>query len=125
MPATKKQMDVIASAYRSIPELFRGFGDDKERLYEKCLASETQHRRGHPAPRGFSTANAAKYFAVKWLHEYLTESDKLPTLAQYLHMREECYFAAAMTVEHAEALAGWPDKVPAEFLALDYAALME
>lgn len=125
MTATRAQAAIIETAYRTLPECFRGFGEDKHRLYEKCLASEREHRSGRPAPRGFSANLAARYFAVKWLREYSLGVDKLPTIADYLHLREECYFAAAMSVEHAGVLQPWAASVPAEFDALDYAKLME
>lgn len=125
MTCTSKQAAIINRAWNDLPECFRGFGDDKARLYVKCLESERQHRRVGRAPRGFSAQLAARYFVVKWLREYVTGADKLPTVADYLHIREECFMAAAMSVEHAEVLRPWAASVSPEFDTLDYAEMMK
>lgn len=126
MPCTRKQAETINRAFSSMPEMFRGFGGDKVRLFNHCLAGERDHRSGHPTPRGFSAQLAARYFAVKWLREYVLKRDRLPSLRDYLHIRQECFFAAACSLEHeSEALTVWAQSIDEEFDSLDYAQLME
>lgn len=127
MACTANQKAMIDAAFRSIPDLFRSFGNDKDKLFDKCLTSERQHRNGRPSPRGFSAHTAARYFAVKWLHEYSTLGVNL-TVRDYLHVREECFFAAAMALEHQARLAPWAAAFALNnpgFSELDYAKLMD
>lgn len=125
---TTKARRIIRKFYDSIPELHHSWRTYPRDLAREFEAAERQHRKGRPfevrAPRGFSVADAGRYFAAKYLYEYAT-GHALPEVADYLSYRHECFTAAAVYMQNKDALRKWAREVnAAEFLALDYCKLM-
>lgn len=124
---TTKTQKLIASVYRSIPEMREGFVEYPDALMKVCEREEKQHRNGwRPAgwcSRNFSAADAARYFAVKWLHDYAANG-RLPDISEYLSVKESCLIAACLVARNRVLLSKWAETVPAEFLALDYVEMM-
>jgi hypothetical protein len=117
---------MIDKAFYAIPHMHVGsFTAGAERLFALALEGETQHRRGHPPIRGFSANAAARYFAVKWLREYVLYQDRIPDIRGILDLRPDVIYAAALVSKFAEVLSPWVDTVPADFDAIDYAELMK
>lgn len=126
-PSKSRTIAIIRDAFRKAPEIHSGFRQViQDTLYDECLAAERDHRRpGHPAVRGFSAQDAARYFAVKYLREYLLRTDKMPEVSQYLHLRHECFTAAAIVLEYGAQLAAWVQSIDPEFERIDYARMMQ
>lgn len=119
-----KAQSTITKFYYSIPECHHSWRTYPRDLALECERAEKQHRKGRPAPRNFSAADAGRYFAAKYLYEYAT-GHALPEVADFLSYRHECYTAAAVYLQNKEALDKWAREVDAAaFLALDYCRLM-
>lgn len=117
---------IILSAYRALPDIHVGFRlIIQDTLLDECEAAERQHRRGRPAVRGFSTRDAARYFVVKYLRDYMLKPSSKPNLEDYLHIRRECFLAASIVQNHGAKLVSWVKSVPAEFDSVDYVDLMQ
>lgn len=119
----------IARFYNSIPECQHSWRTYPRDLAAECEAAERQHRRGRPSgiagPRGFSVADAGRYFAAKYLYEFAT-GHKLPDVADYLSYRHECFTAAAVYLQNKDALETWARGADAAaFLALDYCNMVK
>jgi hypothetical protein len=116
---------LINRLYHAIPHMSEGWGDVRGKLYDMCKESEKGHRRNRPAPKGFSTAAAARYFTVKALYEGYRKP-KLFKLEHIDQTRHEYLYAQVWAGRHRKALTGWVKLVEAsEWAAVDYPALME
>lgn len=124
MPCTKQQEALIRAAFNTIPELPHGFSNGRDLLYGKSLEGEKQHRRNSPSPKSFPATLAARYFTVKLLREYAM-GERTVTVADYLRVREDHFYAAALASEHFNVLWAWALAVDPAFAALDYAELMK
>jgi len=125
-PSKYRTVAIINEAFRSAPVIHSGFREViQDTLYDECLAAERQHRKGHPVVRGFTVQDAARYFAVKYLREYLLRTDKIPEVSQYLHLRHECFTAAAIVLEFGDKLDTWVRSIDPEFERIDYARMMQ
>lgn len=125
-PSKTRAVAIIREAFRKLPDIYGGFRlVIQDTLYDECLAAERQHRKGHPSVDGFSVQTAAQYFAVKYLREYYLQTCKMPTVKEYLHIRHECFTAAAIILEHGPDLTEWVRGVPKEFDSIDYARMMQ
>lgn len=124
---------LIIEAFRNAPEIYSGFRRViQDTLYDECHAAEKQHRRGHPAVAGFSVALAAQYFAVRYVRDYMLHADKMPNVGDYLHLRHECFTAAAIVRQYgfgrgseSKKLQDWIASIPPEFDAIDYPDMMK
>lgn len=121
---------VINTLFHRLPTLSgAAFRSGADLLQRECATSEREHRKGWSrygkSPRGFSADVAGRYFAVKYLHDYMT-SDKAPSVADYLSIRHECFTAAALVLQNREALQTWcADELFGEFTQIDYVEMME
>jgi hypothetical protein len=122
MAVSKKQRNIIAAAFASIPEVYDGFRLISEILRCDCLESEKQHRQGRSVP-GFPATLAAKYFAARWLAKYASGRARLPEIREVHRLRPECVLAASYAADFPEFKA-WADSLPVEFWELDYAEMM-
>lgn len=121
-----KTQSLIARVYRTLPDIDAGWGRNPiEKLARQCESAEREHRRGRPAVRGFTCADAARYFTIRYLHDYATNHDRMPTIEDVLDIRAECILAAAIVARYPDQLRAWVATVPAEFLALDYCEMVQ
>lgn len=122
---TLKPAAIIAKYFYALPDIYDGFSTIRTRLFDVAYKSEKEYRKDRRPNRGFTTADAARYFVVRWLSRYVTGKYEFPTIAEVNHMRPDCVMAASYAAEHHDRLIAWAESLPDEFLALDYAALMK
>lgn len=122
---TQKPAAIITKAFDAIPDIYDGFRTIRERIFDVAYKSEKAYRTDRRAIPGFTAADAARFFVVRWLAGYTTGRDAMPTISEISHMRLDVVLAASYAAEHHDRLLSWAESVPAEFLALDYAALMK
>ena len=124
MKTKAQQIAIIDRAYLSIPVIEHQFTNLRAMLFEECKAAEKQHRRGHPAPRGFSVGAAARYFTVKYLRHFALDPGRIPTIKDYLSVRRELFTAASIYFNAQDEITEWAESVDPEFDAIDYCKLM-
>lgn len=115
---------IISDCFYAIPDnIFHGFTSMRDKLYNMELAAEKQHRAGYDAVKGFSAAQAAKYFTVKHLIDLRHQSYSVESI---LDIRNECLYAQAYASRYAEELKPFFEYVKAsQFGEIDYAELMK
>jgi hypothetical protein len=123
MPASKKQIAIIRTAFDSLPTIEHGWSNLIENLYDKALAGEKRHRGHNGRQYKLSAADAARLFSVKWLAEYTIDNRRLG-IEHVLTMREDCVYAAAIAAAYPALLKTWVKTLNPEFHQLDYAALV-
>lgn len=119
-----QQVRVINEAFSSIPELFDGFWNVRDRLYDMNVAAEKRHRHGSTPPCGLSISNAAKLFTVHHLLDGWAQPDKWNVDA-ILSIRNEVLYAQAYAKKHHVDLKSWAEQWTKPFEQVDYAKLME
>jgi hypothetical protein len=125
----RESLKLIERAYYALPDLTRGFTDERERLYAKCMESERQHRKWKPdgIRCGISAPVAARLFAVKFLADSLAEPEKF-TVHDVLSIRAEAIHAQALVAEFGPEIAAAWEKAkvdPALVRSLNYAELVK
>ena len=122
----KTQLKTIDSAFNALPQIFHHFDTIGYKLFRMNLEAERHHRRGRPAPKGFSANAAARLFTVRHLAEALEKPNRYQ-VDDILHIRTECLHAQAYASKHrAEILEAWEKagiKID-DVLAVDYSELM-
>jgi hypothetical protein len=131
-PSQKKTLATVKASARSLALVDNTTSRANFRaLVALCAAEEKAHRglmssfrEYHPfAP---SVADTALFFAAHRIGQYLV-GDKLPNVADYLHLQKSAFQAAAMVAEHADFLYTQLAKVgipPAQLAALDYSTFV-
>lgn len=124
MTMTKNQANkIVATLFRDIPDIYQGFGLMRDKLYNLELQAEKDHRSNRPSPKGFSTADAARYFTVQHLYDGATASY---TIESVIDIRYEAILGVAFAKRYSEELASWMEAVrQSEFAQVDYAELMK
>ncbi len=123
-PSKTRAIQIIRRAFDTAPVIHSGFRElIGDTLFQECEAAERQHRRQRL--ECISVSVAAKYFAVKYLREYVLRTDKIPTIKDYLHIRRECFTAASIVLNYGAELDAWVKSIPDEFDAIDYARMMQ
>lgn len=125
---TLKPAAIIAQAFDSIPDIYDGFRTIRTRLFDVAYKSEKEYRKDRNPIKGFTAADAARYFVVRWLAGYTIGEVPLPTIADISHMRPDCVLAASYAAEHRKLLMKWASQsksLPESFWALDYSELMK
>ena len=122
---TLKPAAIIAQSFDSIPDIYDGFNTIRNRITDLAYKSEKEYRQDSMPNRGFTAADASRYFVVRWLAGYVTGKNALPEIADISHMRPDVVLAASYAAEHRAMLKDWAESVPAEFWALDYCELMK
>lgn len=122
----KEQLSVIHQAYNSIPQLFDGFKEVREHLFDMNRVAERQHQKETPAgcSNGLSIADAARLFTVKYLLEGHAEPEKW-TVDALLAIRLECLYAQAYAKKFHTELSVWAQTWSEKFEQVDYSALMK
>jgi hypothetical protein len=130
-PSKALTVKIINDAFYSAPQIQQGFRNSiiHDILFEECLTAERQHRKpcgrfNPPAPKGWSAQDAARYFTVKYLRSYVLRPESMPSLGQYLHIRHECFTAAAIVLEHGFKIGEWALTIAETFDSIDYARMM-
>ena len=122
----KTQLKTIDSAFNALPQIFHHFDTIGDKLFGMNLEAERHHRRGRPAPKGFSANAAARLFTVRHLAEALENPNRYQ-VDDILHIRTECLHAQAYANKHrAEILEAWEKagiKI-GDVLSIDYSELM-
>jgi hypothetical protein len=125
-PKTLKPAVIIAKAFDAIPVIYAGFRTIKEKMFDVSYKSEKEYRKDRAPIPGFTSADAARYFVVRWLAGYTTGKDAMPTIVDINHMRPDRVMAASYAAEHKDLLINWcAESVTESFWALDYAKLMQ
>lgn len=91
------------------------------------LSEEKDHRRFCPdgIQPGLTLHQGARLFFVKQLADYL-EGDRMPTVAEFIHIRQSVFLAASLVANYREVIAKAFEEAkvnPAECRSLDYAVL--
>ena len=118
-----QQLALIDKAFNDIPDLQDGFRDASERIFDLCLTSEKDHRRGHGTYK-CSTRIAARYFTVR----YLLDGWKYPDLYTVDHItsiRNEVLYAQAYAKKFHKELAQWAKTYSPVFDAVDYCDIIK
>lgn len=122
-PSKTRAIQIIRRAFDTAPVIHSGFRElIGDTLFQECEAAERQHRR---ARSRLSVSVAAKYFAVKYIRDYLLHGEKMPTVKEYLNIRSECFTAASIVLNYGAELDAWVKSIPDEFDAIDYARMMQ
>jgi hypothetical protein len=128
-PSKSQTVAIVRKAFSAAPDIQSGFARViQDTLYDECLAAERSHRKCKPVScevPSWSAQDAARYFAVKYLREYVLSARKLPTVSEYLHIRHECFTAASIAENYRIELTQWARGIPAEFDAIDYARMSQ
>lgn len=86
--AAAKAFDILALRF---PEITKA--------YDAAVESEKRHRRGEFRryhPRAASVHDVAQMFAVRFVAEYATRVDAMPTMKDYFRLRPDALAAAAV-----------------------------
>lgn len=123
-----EQIDTIREAFRELSrlDLYDGFYNVVDRLYDMNTEQEKRHRRGTPAGcvNKLSVKDAAKLFVVKHMLDGHKEPDRF-SVDDILAIRNEVLYAQAYAKKHHTELATWAAKWAEPFEQVDYAELMK
>lgn len=77
---------------------FTPYRDD---LFDQCLKSERQHRKGRPdsVGCGVSATDAAKYFTIKYIIETLI-TEKTYAIEDFISIRKECFYGQSIALNY-------------------------
>jgi hypothetical protein len=113
-----QQLARIDKAFNALPNLQDGFRDVSERIFDLCLASEKDHRRGH-GTYNCSARIAARYFTVKYLLDGWNDPDRY-TVDHITSIRNEVLYAQVYAKNFHKELTQWAESYSAAFDAVDY-----
>jgi len=124
-----EQIKLIDTAFAALPDMERGLREEKDRLYQMNLESETRHRKGAPygIKHGITKQFAARLFTVQHVADALRRGEPRFTVADILSIRLECLHAQARAELFSKDIrAAWQQAgVQLDDLkAVDYAVLM-
>lgn len=124
MNMTKAQANtIINTLFAAIPDACHGFQPLREILFAMEKEAEKNFRRNRPAVKGFSVAQAAKYFTIQHLFDGATASY---TIEDMISIRHEALLGCAYAHRYSEELKGWMEAVhTSKFAEIDYAELMK
>ena len=124
MNMTKTQANtIINTLFAAIPDIQPGFYVMRDKLERLEKEAEKKHRYNHPAVKGFSVAQAAKYFTISHLFDGATASY---TIEAMIDIRHEALLGCAYARRYSEELKGWMEIVHAsKFAEIDYSSLMK
>ena len=124
MNMTKTQANtLINTLFAAIPDIYQGYGTMREILFAMEKQAEKKHRYNRPAVKGFSVAQAAKYFTIQHLFDGATASY---TIEAMIDIRHEALLGCAYARRYSEELKGWMETVHAsKFSEIDYSELMK
>jgi hypothetical protein len=121
-----KQIKLIREAYSAIPDMFDGFKNVREYLFDMNERAERQHRKGAPygIKHGLTVKDAAKLFTVSHLLYGFKEPNKW-TVDAITSIRLEILYAQAYAKQFHKELTEWSAKYSEAFEQVDYAELMK
>jgi hypothetical protein len=126
----KQSLKLINEAYYKIKDVLESvhFGSYHRDYYALNLKEESEHRRFCPAgvTCGLTRVEAVKLFYVQEIVEALFKPSFVPSLKDYLSVRQSIFFAHSLALNYREELVkalegvNWEDIVK-----VDYAELMK
>lgn len=124
MNMTKAQANaIINTLFAAIPDIYQGFGLMRDNMERMEKEAEKKHRYNHPAVKGFSVGQAAKYFTIQHLFDGATASY---TIEAMIDIRHEALLGCAYARRYSEELKIWMELVFAsKFAEIDYSSMMK
>jgi hypothetical protein len=127
----KEIFKLLNEAYWKIKNVLEcvGHGSYHSQYYALNLKEEKEHRQFYPwgyLPCGLTTGEAVKLFYVQEIVEALFMPSFIPTVKDYLSIRQSIFFAHSLAVNYKEELSkalqgiNWLD-----IIEIDYAELMK
>jgi hypothetical protein len=126
----KQSLKLINEAYWKIKDVLESvhFGSYHSQYYALNLKEESEHRRFCPdgVTCGLTKVEAVKLFYVQEIVEALFKPSFVPSLKDYLSVRQSIFFAHSLALNYREeltralAVVNWED-----ILKINYAELME
>jgi len=118
-----QQLALVEKAFYTLPNLQDGFRDVADRIFDLCLASEKDHRRGS-GTYGCSAPIAARYFAVKYLLKGWAKPNQY-TVDAITSIRNEVLYAQAYAKRFHKELKTWAETYSTDFDAVDYCDIIK
>jgi hypothetical protein len=124
-----QQISVVREAFRELArhDLYDGFFNVVDRLYDMNIEAERRHRKGtsiYGVADGFSAKDGARLFTVKHLLDGWREPDRF-SVDDILNIRNEVLYAQAYAKKHHKELTAWAEKWQTQFEQVDYSELMK
>ena len=127
---TKQQKDLINKAAIYLCRELDNITWTKyaQNLIDDCCKSERQHRKsycdGRKYPKGFSSEMAGRYFAIRYMAEFLNGSPR-PQIKDLLHLKKEYVYAASVFENYTEEVTNAIGGLVSDILELDHVKLVE
>lgn len=127
--ANTQTTKLINSAYDALDRLNDvSMSHYRDKIYALSETGERQHRKGSFGKGRYNctVATAAKLFTVRWLTQYATQPDKLPSLKEALSIRDDIVLAAMVAANYRDIILTSLQGIDTtQILAIDYVALVE
>jgi len=123
-----KALKLINDAYWKIEKVLSSvaWGQYGNQYLDMNIKEEKGHRGSRDCAFGLTVKEAAKLFYVRQIVEYLTEPKRVPTIKEYLFIRQSCFMAASLAENYQKELAAALQGVDVEAIRnLDYAELVK